>query len=122
MPTSYNPTITQPTDAANVSANIASLSDVANIVTAFQNYHNNISWYFNRKANLAGATFTGNVAGTNLTLSGSINFTSVIPTDNTTGTITVNNTSGTYTGVGRIFVESTQPNNAVSKTGDLWMW
>jgi hypothetical protein len=125
--TNYIPnTGTAPSDSANVSAVIPDLADVANIVTAFQGYHNNIAWYLNRKANLASPTFTGTVTVPTLSVTGSMNFANVIPTSNSTGIITVNNTSptspGTYTAVGRIFVQATRPNVAVSKAGDIWMW
>jgi hypothetical protein len=107
-------------------AEIPDLEDVANIVNAFQDYHTDIETFFGLKANLAGPTFSGTVTIPTLSVTGSMNFANIIPTSNATGIITVNNTSttspGTYTGVGRIFVQSAQPNVAVSRTGDLWMW
>jgi hypothetical protein len=59
MATLFEPTIT-PNDAfANVAATIPASDDPANIVTAFQEYHNDIASYISSRANVANPTFTG---------------------------------------------------------------
>lgn len=106
-------------------ATLPDLEDVANIVTAFQEYHDDIESFFALKANLAAPTFTGTMTAASITASGTI-IGNLNASSTSNGKVTINNTSttapGTYTTVGRIFVQSTQPNANVSQTGDLWMW
>ena len=130
----YKPTLTAPgngtTDVANVSANIPAITDIANVVAAFQNYHDNVGYLINLKAPIASPTFTGTVTTSIISATGNITTTAnvvgnlignvnAISTSN--GKVTLENTSSNVYGPkGRIFVQSTQPVNP--QTGDLWMW
>lgn len=61
MPTEY----TSP-GTPNVTATIPAASDAANIISAFQDYHNDIGNAIVTKANISGQTFTGNVTAPNV--------------------------------------------------------
>ena len=101
-------------NANGIVATIPSLTDSANITQGFDQYHVSLAPAIAAKANLSGAVFTGSVTA------------NIVPTTSTTGRVTVTNTSstapGTYTPVGRIFVQSAQPNSAIVQVGDIWMW
>ena len=59
MATLFEPTITANDAFANVAATIPASDDPANIVTAFQQYHNDVASYISSRANVANPTFTG---------------------------------------------------------------
>lgn len=128
--TNYIPTVANPTTPAQVSANIPALTDNANVVAAFQGYHDQIAYYLNLKAPLASPTFTGTVTTSLISASANITTTAnfvgnvagnVVATSNSNGKVSIENTSSNvYTPKGRIFVQSTAPINP--QIGDLWMW
>lgn len=83
MPSQY------PSVGAPYEVTIPATADPADVVTAFEDYHDDIITHLTAKANLAGATFTANIAGTNASLSGNVNATTVNTTTNVV-TVTVN--------------------------------
>jgi hypothetical protein len=134
---------TFPVEGANVIASIPDLTDDADIVKAFQDYHQDIAVAIVAKANIASPTFTGTVVlpdstVTNAMLAGSIANSKLANTSITiTGTavplgssITTlkggiyGATSTTYTSATRIFIGPTAPDAAAysPQVGDIWMW
>jgi hypothetical protein len=59
MATLFEPTITSGDVYANIAATIPASSDAANVVAAFQQYHNDVASYIDSKSNVANPTFTG---------------------------------------------------------------
>jgi hypothetical protein len=55
----YTPTITPGDVLANIEATIPAADDPANIVTAFQQYHNDVASYINSRANVTNPSFAG---------------------------------------------------------------
>jgi hypothetical protein len=86
MPSQY------PSVGAAYEVTIPAVDDPANIVEAFESYHDDVITHLTAKANLAGATFTANIAGTNSSFAGNVNATTVNTTANVI-TVTVNATT-----------------------------
>lgn len=59
MPTLFEPTISGDVVFANVAVTIPASSDAANVVAAFQDYHNDVASYISVKANVSNPSFTG---------------------------------------------------------------
>ena len=59
MSTLFEPTITSADVFPNVAATVPVSTDPASIVTAFQEYHNDIASYIVSRANVANPSFTG---------------------------------------------------------------
>lgn len=131
------------TGSPNVTVMVPDLSDSANIVAAFQEYHQNVANAIILRSTIDSPTFTGTVTlpnstVTNAMLAGSIENSKLSNTSVTiTGTAVAlgssistlkggiyGATSTTYTGAARIFIGPTAPDATTysPQVGDIWMW
>lgn len=106
------------TTSSGITATIPDLSDVANVQTAFTDYHASVADDIASKAEADDSTLTGTTTAEDLTVSGTItgDVTGDL-TGNVNGKVTINQSG---TSIGKIFVQSTQPTGA--SAGDIWMW
>lgn len=122
-----------PSVGAAYEVTIPAAGDSANVVAAFEDYHDDMIVHLGAKANLAGASFTGAISSTGtITSSASSANTAInlvgqassaikggIFYGTTTAGFNVNTTSIGETR--KIIISTNEPNTATLQIGDIWV-
>lgn len=132
-----------PVSGPNVTVVVPDLDDSANIVAAFQEYHQNVANAIVLRANINSPTFTGTVVLPDSTVTNGMLAGSIANAKLANASITITGTavnlgsaittlkggiygatSTTYTGAARIFIGPTAPDATTysPQVGDIWMW